>query len=205
MNAAGLDRMSVQQRRAREKDQRHQRIIATARRIAEAEGWDSVTTRRLAEAIEYSQPVLYSHFRGKNAIIRAVAVEGFAELAAALRTARQQAPAPQALLALGRAYLAFARDNPALYEAMFTLADLPFGQPETPAPLRDAFTEACQALAPLAGGHDLDTLAEITWSALHGLAALSRGRRLRPGYGEQRLALLIGQLTTSGSGAGLPG
>lgn len=37
---------------------------------------DEVTTRRLAEFVEYSQPVLYSHFDGRDAIVRAVAIEG---------------------------------------------------------------------------------------------------------------------------------
>ena len=68
--------------------QRHERIVAAARDLAEAHGWDAVTTRRLADTIEYSQPVLYSHFKGKDAIMAAVAVEGCAELAAELRTAR---------------------------------------------------------------------------------------------------------------------
>ncbi|MGI5269502.1 hypothetical protein ACQEUU_10150 [Nonomuraea sp. CA-218870] len=40
-----------------------------------------MTTRRPAERVEYSQPVLYSHFDGKDAIVSAVAVDGFAELA----------------------------------------------------------------------------------------------------------------------------
>lgn len=54
-----------------------------------------MTTRRLAEQIEYSQPVLYSHFSGKDAIMAAVAVEGFAELAAELHTARTSAAGPR--------------------------------------------------------------------------------------------------------------
>ena len=37
---------------------RRQWIISTARTLAEAEGWDAVTTRRLSIEIEYSQPVL---------------------------------------------------------------------------------------------------------------------------------------------------
>ena len=192
--------MAVHERRARERDQRHQRIIIAARQLAEAEGWDAVTTRRLADAIEYSQPVLYGHFQNKDAIIEAVAVQGFAELAAAMRVARQQAPSPQdALLALAQAYLMFARANPALYEAMFTLADLPFAQPETPAPLGEGFAELCLALAPLAGDRDLETLGEVTWSTLHGLATLTRSRRLRPGHDQQRLTLLIRQLGTATS------
>src|SRR5947199_6804381 len=88
---ARLTAMSVKERRDRERAERHRLIISTARELAEAEGWDAVTTRRLAERIEYSQPVLYSHFKGKDAIIEAVALEGFAELAEVLRRAREQA------------------------------------------------------------------------------------------------------------------
>src|SRR3954454_9665877 len=84
--------MSVRERRERERTQRERLIVTTARELAEAEGWDAVTTRRLAELIEYSQPVLYSHFTGIDAIMAAVAVEGFAEIAAQLRRARAKAP-----------------------------------------------------------------------------------------------------------------
>ena len=190
--------MSVQDRRARERQQREQLIVTTARELAETEGWDAVTTRRLAEAIEYSQPVLYSHFSGKDAIVRAVALDGFTELAAALRDARRSARSPRpALLALARAYLEFAHTRPALYDAMFTLAELPFGQSDTPAPLHEGFAELRQALAPFAPARNVDTLGEVVWSALHGLATLSRSHRLRPDHVEQRLALLVRAVTTS--------
>ena len=123
------------QRRERELAQRRQLIIDSARELAETEGWDAVTTRRLADKIEYSQPVLYNHFADKNAIIDAVAVEGFAELASALRSA-----AVRGWGAVAQAYLDFAENQPALYDAMFTLAsDLPFGTPEAPTPLHAAF------------------------------------------------------------------
>ena len=191
--------MSVRDRRARERQQRERLIVTTARELAEAEGWDAVTTRRLAEAIEYSQPVLYSHFSGKDAIVRAVALEGFTQLAATLRDARHAARSPRpALLALARAYLEFARTQPALYDAMFTLAELPFARPDAPAPLHEGFAELRQALAPFAPARNVETLAEVVWSTLHGLATLSRSHRLRPDHAEQRLALLVRTATTSG-------
>ena len=191
--------MSVWDRRARERQHRERLIVTTARELAEAEGWDAVTTRRLAEAIEYSQPVLYSHFSGKDAIVRAVAVEGFTQLAAALRDARHGARSPRpALLNVARAYLEFAQTRPALYDAMFTLAELPFAKADAPAPLQQAFAELRQALAPFAPTRDVDTLAEVVWSALHGLATLSRSHRLRPDHAEQRLNLLVRTVTTSG-------
>src|SRR3954469_3810265 len=101
--------MSVQERRMRERVQRERLIITTARDLAEAEGWDAVTTRRLAAEIEYSQPVLYSHFKGKDAIMAAVVIEACADMAAELRAARTAAPDPRrALAAVGAAYAAFA-------------------------------------------------------------------------------------------------
>ena len=187
--------MSVRDRRTRERQQRERLIVSTARELAEAEGWDAVTTRRLAEAIEYSQPVLYSHFSGKDAIVRAVALDGFTQLAATLRDARHAARSPRPALL---AYLEFAHTRPALYDAMFTLAALPFAKPDTPAPLHEAFAELRQALAPFASARDVDTLTEVVWSALHGLVTLSRSHRLRPDHAEQRLALLVRTATTSG-------
>ena len=86
--------MAIADRRERERAQRHERIIAAARQLAEAEGWDAVTTQQLADSIEYSQPVLYSHFENKDAIVAAVAVQGFAELADILRSAADNVSSP---------------------------------------------------------------------------------------------------------------
>src|ERR1051325_5028116 len=108
---------ATSERRERERAQRHQSIVTAARELAEAEGWEAVTTRRLAEAVEYSQPVLYSHFAGKEAIMAAVALEGFAELATRMRAAHEE---KEPLAAVAQAYLAFAEQRPALYEAMFS-------------------------------------------------------------------------------------
>src|SRR5450755_1381804 len=98
--------MSVTNRRLRERAQRHDLIVAAARDLAEAEGWEAVTTRRLAALVEYSQPVLYSHFDGKDAIRRAVAIEGSSALAVQLHQAQSTVEEPRlALRAVCSAYL----------------------------------------------------------------------------------------------------
>jgi AcrR family transcriptional regulator len=190
--------MTVAERRERDRAHRRQAIITAARQMAEAEGWDAVTTRRLADRIEYSQPVLYSHFEGKVAIVSAVALEGFGELSATLHNARKTAGSPDAEpRAVASAYIEFARANPALYEAMFTLTvDLTFAQSDTPAPVHAGFAELRAALAPLAGDRDLETFTEVVWSALHGLATLSQAGRLRPDFYDERLAMIVDQLGT---------
>ncbi|MEU5215425.1 TetR/AcrR family transcriptional regulator [Streptomyces sp. NPDC020807] len=191
--------MSVQERKQRERADRERLIVATARELAEQQGWEAVTTRRLAERIEYSQPVLYSHFRGKREIIGAVALEGAAELAGALRaaTAAASADGPRArVLALAGAYLAYAEENPAVYDAMFQLdGGLTFAQEDTPAPLKDAFAALLETLGEVAGeGVHRGLFTELFWACLHGLATLTREGRLPMGEGEHRLELLVDRL-----------
>ncbi|MBL1109688.1 TetR/AcrR family transcriptional regulator [Streptomyces sp. 5-8] len=190
--------MSIQARRERERAERERLIVTAARELAETEGWDAVTTRRLAAEIEYSQPVLYSHFKGKEAIMAAVAVQGCADLAVELRQARAAAPGVrEALAAVAETYTSFARRRPALYDAMFThLVPLPFATQEAPEPLREAFGRLLAAVEPIAAdGEDPGLLTETFWAALHGLATLTRSGRLPEPAHEQRLALLIGHFT----------
>ncbi|MEQ4304245.1 TetR/AcrR family transcriptional regulator [Plantactinospora sp. B6F1] len=184
----------IRERRERERAQRHRLIITAARELAEAEGWEAVTTRRLAERVEYSQPVLYSHFDGKDAIVRAVAIDGFGELGAHLRRARLANPEPpQALRAVCRAYLEFATERPALYQAMFVMpTDVKFAHEETPAPLRAGFDEFVSCLRPDNARREL--LAELIWSALHGIATLSGSGRVPRETQDERLELLVAQL-----------
>jgi AcrR family transcriptional regulator len=189
--------MSVQDRKERERAGRERLIVATARALAEQQGWDAVTTRRLAERIEYSQPVLYSHFRGKREIIGAVALEGAAEMAVALRAATSAADGPRArVTALARTYLDFAERNPAVYDAMFRLdGGLVFADEDTPEQLKDAFAALLENLGEVAGdGVHPALFTEVFWAALHGLATLTRARRLPPEYTERRVQLLVDRL-----------
>ncbi|MFJ8981053.1 TetR/AcrR family transcriptional regulator [Streptomyces sp. NPDC102282] len=189
--------MSVQERKERERAERERLIVATARELAEQQGWGAVTTRRLAERIEYSQPVLYSHFRGKREIIGAVALEGAAELAVVVRDATAAADGPRArVAALARAYLDFAERNPAVYDAIFQLdGGLAFAHEDTPAPLKDAFAALLESLDEVAGeGVDPGLFTETFWASLHGLATLTRAGRLLPGDTEQRVELMVDRL-----------
>ncbi len=191
--------MAFEDRRERDRAARRRLIITTARTLAEAEGWDAVTTRRLSTEIEYSQPVLYKHFTGMEQIADAVAIEGFGELAEVIQAARSRGgTADDALSRIAHAYLDFARDNPAVYDAMFTRATtLRFAAQDTAPQLTAAFAELRQAVGVVADEHDADALTEVFWAALHGLVILTRTGRLRPGYDSERLQLLVDQFTNS--------
>ncbi|MET9062465.1 TetR/AcrR family transcriptional regulator [Streptomyces antibioticus] len=189
--------MSVQERKQRERAERERLIVATARELAEQQGWDAVTTRRLAERIEYSQPVLYSHFRGKREIIGAVALQGAAELAAAVRTATSTAAGPrERVTALARTYLDYAARNPAVYDALFQLdGGLAYAQEDTPQPLKDAFAALLESLGEVAGnGVHPGLFTEVFWASLHGLATLTRAGRLLPQDAAHRVELLVDRL-----------
>jgi len=188
--------MAIEDRRERERAARRELIVKTTRKLAEAEGWDAVTTRRLSAEIEYSQPVLYKHFSGMEQIADAVALDGFGELAEAMRNARDGAAAAgDALADVAHAYLDFARSNPAVYDAMFTRATaLRFAADDTPPQLTAAFAELHQAVGLVADVKDADSLTEVLWAALHGLVTLSRTDRLRPGYDAERVQLLVRQI-----------
>ncbi|MFE2929078.1 TetR/AcrR family transcriptional regulator [Streptomyces sp. NPDC059278] len=189
--------MSVQERKQRERAVRERLIVATARELAEQQGWDAVTTRRLAERIEYSQPVLYSHFRGKREIIGAVALQGATELAAATRAATSAADGPRARVhALASAYLDFATRNPAVYDALFQLdGGLAYAQEDTPEPLKDAFGALLDCLREVTGdGVAPELFTEVFWAALHGVATLTRSGRLPPEETGPRVDLLVDRL-----------
>lgn len=189
--------MSIEARRARDRAARRRLIVATARKLAETEGWDAVTTRRLSTEIEYSQPVLYKHFSGMDAIAEAVAIDGFGELTESLRVAAAAAATPEdEFRRIAHAYVDFARDNPAIYDAMFTRATtLRFAADDTPPALSRAFAGLRSAVQAICEVSDVDTTTEVVWAALHGLATLSRSGRLRPGQEFERIEVLADQVT----------
>ena len=166
-------------------DSRRDQVVRAARDVAESDGWAAVTMRRLAAELGVTQPVLYSAFPGRQALIDAVALGGFGDLAAALEAVDTS---PRARM---RAYLDFAAAHPRVYEAMFSMpSGLPFAADDTPQPLRKAFAAIHDAF-PEADG----TRAEVAWAALHGLATLQAGGRLRPGEAQARLDLTHRMLT----------
>ncbi|WP_213770279.1 TetR/AcrR family transcriptional regulator [Bradyrhizobium sp. dw_78] len=191
--------MGIAERKSRERAEREYRIVAAARVIAEREGWDAVTIRRLAEEIEYSQPVLYSHFENRDAIVAAVAVEGFQEITAALREAASGSSGPRnALENVAMAYLAFALSRPALYAAMFILpTDLRFAEAGTRPELRAAFEALAAVVTPFCV--DVAVVTETFWAALHGLAELERSGRIRPSMRGERITLVVRAIVLSGS------
>jgi len=187
----------IAERKLRDRQARAAQIIGAARRIAELEGWPSVTVRRLSEEISYSQPVLYAHFGSREGILAAVALEGFGEIGLALEKARKRAKGGKAVASVAAAYLEFAAASPALYEAMFSLGlSLPFGEEAAPPEMRFAFAQ----LLELFQGQELkrEVLAELFWASLHGIAELTRTKRFPRSRQKERVTALVEIFTFRG-------
>jgi len=180
----------IEERKLRDRQARRVQIISAARRIAETEGWPSVTVRRLSDEISYSQPVLYAHFGSREGILSAVALEGFQELGVALEKAKKRAKGDASIEGFASAYIAFASSSPALYEVMFSLSlNVPFADPATPAELQFAFAQLMELFK--SQDSKSEVLSELFWAGLHGLAELTRTKRLPRSRQKERLKALV--------------
>jgi AcrR family transcriptional regulator len=114
--------MGITDRKQRQKEEVRTSILDTAWEMIVKEGWQSFSIRKVADAIEYSVPVIYSHFENKDAILLEFNRKGFQLLAESLTNAKagKEKPADQ-LRAMGRAYWDFAFSNKEYYQLMFGL------------------------------------------------------------------------------------
>lgn len=148
-------------------------------------GYEAVSLRKIAEAIEYSAPALYTHFSDKEAILRELCRRDFDEFAAAFgRIEKIDDPALK-IYRIGMAYLRFAHEHPHQYRFMFMTPDLACVEPEAEDlalqgnPDHDAYAVLQQAVREgLAAGifrkdlTDLELIAQTLWASVHGLASL---------------------------------
>lgn len=112
--------MGITERRLREKEQVRAAILTTAWQMVKEDGWQSLSIRKIADAIEYSVPVIYDHFENKEAILIAFGQQGFALLSQKIRQAKEAHKDPvKQLKAMANAYWDFAQKNKEYYRLMY--------------------------------------------------------------------------------------
>lgn len=165
-----------QARREREIEQLRHLILDAAETLLVEEGYERLSMRRLADAIEYAPSTLYGYFRDKKAILAAVLERTTGELVAALQQAARTPGPLTRLRMLGRAYVEFALKYPRQYEVLFQLRGPTIPVIDTP-----AFTAAVQHFeaALTEGVHSgqlkrvpVEETAQAFWAACHGLISL---------------------------------
>ena len=192
--------MGSQQRRERERQAIRQSILSAARQIAIEEGWQAVTTRKVADRIEYSQPTIYEYFDNKEAILMALVYQGFEGVLAAMQTARAQHDQPEEqLLAMTRAYWSFAFGCPELYQVLYGFGGISFTHAETPAEARATFVLLRDTLLSWLQPKQVvlaepDAAIDALWGAVHGLITLTMAGRIAGG--EQRARRIVEQTVT---------
>jgi len=169
--------MGVKERRQREKTQVREKILDAALEFFAREGVEGVTMRALADAIEYSPPVIYAHFRDKDAIIRELCNRQIRGLAQAFSTFGALDPVER-LRRIGYAYTDFAVQHPSHFRFLFltehALPDELGDDPEQNAYafLKQTVKDGLAAGVFRAGYTDAEEIAQLCWGGAHGLVAL---------------------------------
>jgi AcrR family transcriptional regulator len=180
--------MGTVERREREREEIRTRILDAARRLFAAEGFDSVSMRKIADAIEYSPTAIYAHFQDKESLVEEMCRRDFEALAGNFAQFAGMADPVERIRAVGRAYVMFAVERPQHFRFMFMTPNHPksnwpkpaklknenHGKPDKDAYafLRNSVREALETGRFLPSLTDVELLTQTLWAAVHGLAAL---------------------------------
>ena len=170
--------MGIAERKEREKEDVRRKILEAAHDLFETHGYQNVTMRAVADAIEYSPTTIYHHFENKDALVEALCFADFEKLSAAMSDQPLPRNPVDRIRALGRAYSAFGIANPNQYRFMFMTAGdwkKHVNEGDTPpaqsyAFLRQAVVEAMDQGFFEKG--DVDLVSQVLWSGIHGVVSL---------------------------------
>lgn len=110
------------ERKQREKEQIRKNILEAALTLAKSGGWNAVTIRKIAEAIEYTPPIVYEYFQNKDDLFWEIILLGFQKLLKQGKKHIEKTDDPkEQLLMVSLAHWDFAFENRELYQLMFSL------------------------------------------------------------------------------------
>ncbi|OGA69195.1 MAG: hypothetical protein A3G83_10945 [Betaproteobacteria bacterium RIFCSPLOWO2_12_FULL_68_20] len=142
-------------------------LVASASKLLQKQGLAALSLREAARRAGVSHNAPYRHFADREALLAAVAEDGFRLLALRLEDAGLGGGRD-----LGEAYVAFALEHPQLFRLMFG-GQIPIDR--YPA-LREQASRAHGALSKAFSGvgseRDAANAAAAAWSLVHGLAQL---------------------------------
>ncbi|MEH3148354.1 MAG: helix-turn-helix domain containing protein [Methylobacterium frigidaeris] len=162
-------------------------LLAAARDLLETGGVEAVTLREAARLAGVSHNAPYRHFPSRDALLAAVAAEGFEALRRTLDAAAAAEPTA-ALTAQGRAYLRFAVGHRPLFRLMFGAVLESAAHPDLAAAAGLAFAALRQVVAGAAPERAVEREALRAWALVHGLAHLVADRRITLEQAEASLA-----------------
>jgi AcrR family transcriptional regulator len=171
--------LGPRERREREREEIRTRILDAARELFAAEGVEAVTMRRIADRIEYSPTAIYFHFRDKEALLAELCDCDFRAFAHEFIEIAKIADPVERLKAAGGAYVRFGLNNPSHYRVMFMTPKTAESKTiEKGNPEEDAYAFLRGIVVELIAKNlvrdetDPDLVAQVIWSAMHGLVSL---------------------------------
>ena len=177
-------------------------LVRAGRTILENDGLAALSLRRAARSAGVSPAAPYHHFPDKQALLDAIATQGFDALTSAMETRMAKETDPNARLdASGVGYVAFAVENPALFQLMFSARELELSRN---AALMKAGERAYAVLQAAVAATSPDGAASPLvclrlWALVHGIAKLLLEGGVRPAdYGLTSSEALTVRLLRSG-------
>ncbi len=171
--------MGIVERKERQKKEVRDRILESAWHMVNEDGWQSLSIRKIADAIEYSVPVVYDHFENKEAILNEFNIRGFKLLGDKLKEAKDQhVGSADQFEAIAYAYWDFAFQNKEYYQLMYGLG-MPSCESLTNVPELMAFIDTIHStitqLLTEAGNTEANSWMKVHsfWSMLHGLVSIN--------------------------------
>lgn len=114
--------MEVLERKQRTREQTRSGIVTTAKDIARREGWQAVSIRKIADAIDYSPPIVYEYFDSKDVLLDEIRKEGFRFLHNEYERIDKLYRDPEKrLYEISMAQWEFALKHPEMYQVMYNL------------------------------------------------------------------------------------
>lgn len=169
-------------------------LLAAARALLDEGGVPAVTLREAARRAGVSPGATYRHFADKDALLTALAVQGFGEFAEVMKAASKGSSEPMA--DMGVAYVQFAVDRPGLFRLMFgpAVADRSKSPEllEVIARATQLFDSGMKSRKDVAPGDPVAALR--SWATMHGLSMLAIDNML-PGYDPVMLAQALAKKT----------
>ncbi|MFF7851584.1 TetR/AcrR family transcriptional regulator [Streptomyces sp. NPDC007910] len=145
--------------------------LRAARELLEEDGSAGLSLRAVARRAGVSATAPYRHYADRDALVSAVAAEGYRELAEHLAEAHPSPSTPDELAAVAVAYVRFALEHPALFRAMFAEPCDPTSAERVAATaaVSEYVRGIVRATFPDA---DAEALSTTVWALVHGLAFL---------------------------------
>jgi AcrR family transcriptional regulator len=171
-------------------------ILAASLRVLAAEGHDALTVRRVAAEAGCSTIGVYTWFGGKEGLLEALYIEGFASFTKALKRAKDSTSPHALLLGQARQYRKWALANPLHYRVMFLRVGSGFEPHSEEAQQAgqaafDVLLHAVRVATDRGEIHEPDSIAVAMnlWATMHGLVSLELMSVVPPvAEGQQRLA-----------------